>query len=663
MPRMLFLVVFALVALSGSAWADRQMENLSRGIVALPRPEGGLFVSWRLFGTDLEGIAFNLYRDGGDGPPVRVNAKPISGATCTIDATADPTAAAEYFLRPVIGGVEGASSRPVKAWQGDHLEIPIQPIEGYQPGDASMADLDGDGELEIVLHQVSRPRDNGSAGVTGEPVLDAYELDGTQLWRINLGKNIREGEHYTQFMVYDLDGDGRAEVVCKTADGTIDGTGSVIGDAEKDWRTLEQGSPRDGRILAGPEFLTVFDGPTGKALTTTDYVPGRDPINGWGGIGGNAGNDSFGNRCDRFLACVAYLDGERPSVVMCRGVYGRIVLAAWDWREGRLSQRWVFDTGASYPPFRDASPFAGMGGHSLSVGDVDGDGRDEIVYQAMVVDDDGTGLYSSGLRHGDAMHFTDIDPDRPGQEVFTIQENEDHAERFQTPGAALRDVRTGEILWSHSPTVDVPAGLTADIDPRHRGLEAWGGPGGLRTARGEQIGPAPRETDWCIWWDGDPLRELVSTGRIWRRRSREPQAAATAAGLPPGSDRFPPRAATTRVMKWNHETGQSEPIFSCDAVGASRGPALLGDLLGDWREELLLVAPDGKSLRLYTTTIPTDLRLTTLLHDPQYRLGIAWQNVVYNKPPHPGFYLGHGMTPPPRPALRLVGDGEALTGP
>ncbi|MFM1902248.1 MAG: Rhamnogalacturonan endolyase YesW precursor [Planctomycetota bacterium] len=661
MPRTCFAVLIALVALPGSVRAARQMENLSRGIVAVPRAEGGLFVSWRLFGTDPDGVAFNLYRDQAAGPPVKVNPEPLAAATCFVDAAADPTAEFEYFLRPVVEGVELASSRPVKAWRGDHLEIPIQSIEGYQPGDASMADLDGDGELEIVLHQVSRPRDNGSPGVTGEPVLDAYELDGTQLWRITLGKNIREGEHYTQFMVYDLDGDGRAEVVCKTADGTIDGTGGVIGDAEKDWRTLEPGSPRDGRILAGPEFLTVFDGQTGKALATTDYVPGRDPINGWGGIGGNAGNDSFGNRCDRFLACVAYLDGERPSVVMCRGVYGRIVLAAWDWREGRLSQRWVFDTGSSYPPFRDASPFAGMGGHSLSVGDVDGDGRDEIVYQAMVVDDDGTGLYSSGLRHGDAMHLTDIDPDRPGQEVFTVQENEDHAERFQTPGAALRDALTGEILWSHSPAVDVTAGLAADIDPRHRGLEAWGGPGGLRTARGEPIGPAPRETDWCIWWDGDPLRELVSTGRIWRRRNRGPQAAAT--GLPPGVDRFPLRAAATRVMKWNHETEQSEPIFSCDAVGASRGPALLGDLLGDWREELLLVAPDGKSLRLYTTTIPTDLRLPTLLHDPQYRLGIAWQNVVYNKPPHPGFYLGHGMTTPPRPTLRLIGDGEALTVP
>jgi rhamnogalacturonan endolyase len=654
-----FVVLLTACGLAGIADAARQMENLARGIVAVPRPEGGMFVSWRLFGTDPEGIAFNLYRDGGDGPPIKVTPEPLAGATCCIDATADPASALEYFLRPVVAGVEGPSSRTVKAWSGNCLEIPIISIDGYQPGDASVADLDGDGELEIVLHQVSRPRDNGSAGVTGEPVLDAYDLDGSLLWRIKLGKNIREGEHYTQFMVYDLDGDGRAELVCKTADGTVDGTGTVIGDAGKDWRTLEPGSPRDGRILAGPEFLTVFDGLSGKALATVDYLPGRDPIAGWGGIGGNAGNDSYGNRCDRFLACVAYLDGERPSVVMCRGVYGRIVLAAWDWRDGALSNRWVFDTGSSAPPFADASPYAGMGGHSLSVGDIDEDGRDEIVYQAMVVDDDGTGLYSSGLRHGDAMHLADIDPDRPGQEVFTVQENEDHAERFQTPGAALRDARTGEILWSHSPAIDVPAGLAADIDPRHRGLEAWGGPGGLRTARGVQIGPAPRETDWCIWWDGDPLRELVATGRVWRRWNRGPGSEPIRPGGP-GEGRVQPPPAVTRVMKWNPERGQSEPIFACAAVGVSRGPALVGDLLGDWREEMLLVAPDGKSLRLFTTTIPTDLRLPTLLHDPQYRQAIAWQNVVYNKPPHPSFYLGDGMAAPPRIALRLVGDGEAL---
>jgi rhamnogalacturonan endolyase len=647
-----------ILALAADARAERQMENLSRGIVAVPLQQGGMFVSWRLFATDPESVRFNVYRRQGDALATCITPEPLATATSVVDAGADPAADPHYHVRPVVDGVEGPASREVEGWRQRFLEIPVKPIEGYRPGDASVGDLDGDGELEVVVHQVSRPRDNGTAGVTGEPVLDAYELDGTFLWRINLGRNIREGEHYTQFMVYDLDGDGRAEVACKTADGTVDGAGTVIGDGEKDWRTLQPGSNRDGRILDGPEYLTVFDGRTGRGLATVDYEPGRGPIDGWGGIGGNAGNDAYGNRCDRFLACVAYLDGERPSLVTCRGVYGRIAIVAWDWRAGQLTRRWSFDTGVSRPPYDDASPYSGMGGHSLGVGDVDGDGRDEIVYQAMVVDDDGTGLYTTGLRHGDAMHLADIDPDRAGQEVFSVQENEEEVERFQTPGAALRDAASGEILWSHSPMADVPAGLVADIDPRHRGCEVWGGPGGLRDARGREIGPSPREADWCIWWDGDPLRELLTPGRDWSR-AFGPRGPVPTPSAGTGARRRP----ITRISKWNGVAGDTEPLFECDAAGVSRGPALLGDLVGDWREEMLLVAPGGESLRLYTTTMPTGMRLPTLLHDPQYRLGLAWQNVVYNKPPHPGFFLGHGMERPPRPALRLVGDGEALSRP
>jgi rhamnogalacturonan endolyase len=405
------IILALLVGLTASAQAQRQMENLTRGIVAVKQGEGAVYVGWRLFGTDPEKLAFNLYRVSGSGAPLKINEQPITGATNFIDHVADANQPLEYFVRPVLDGKELAPSKPAPAWDEDYLEIPIQPIAGYRPGDASIADLDGDGEYEIVLHQASNPKDNSFAGVTGAPILDAYELDGTHLWRINLGINIRDGEHYTQFMVYDLDGDGKAEMACKTADGTTDGTGQIIGDKSKDWRTHKPGDRTDGRILDGPEYFTIFDGQTGKALKTVDYIPNRYPIDGWGGIGGNGGNDSYGNRCDRFMACVAYLDGVRPSVVMCRGVYGRTVLAAWDWRNGELTSRWVFDSGISYPPFKDASPYSGMGGHSLAVADVDNDGKDEIVYHAMVVDDNGKGLYSTKWRHGDSMH---IRPSRPG---------------------------------------------------------------------------------------------------------------------------------------------------------------------------------------------------------------------------------------------------------
>lgn len=603
-----------------SAAPRRRMESLTRGLVAVKKENGEVFLSWRLFGTDPEGIAFHILRSTDDPRTmVQITDKPVTSTTHYVDKNAKTEEEFEYAVQ--LAGIQHRPARhpsaAVSALAQNYIEIPIKPIPGYRPGDASAADLDGDGKYEIVLHQVSRGRDNSHAGVTGRPVLDAYKLDGTFLWRIDLGINIREGEHYTQFMVYDLDGDGRAEVVCKTADGSVDGKGKVIGEKDKDWRTLDEGARSYGRVLAGPEYLTVFDGLTGAAMKTVDYIPGRNPINGWGGIGGNGGNDDYGNRCDRFLACIAYLDGKRPSVVMCRGVYGRIVLAAWDWRDGNLTSRWIFDSGISHPPFEDASPYSGMGGHSLSVGDVDGDGRDEIVYQAMVIDDNGKGLHTSGLRHGDAMYLGDLDPERPGLEIFTITENEGRTVRFKTPGAAMRDALTGKILWSHSPGIDVGQGMAADIDPRHPGCEAWGGPGGLRNAKGEQIGRAPRSTGWAVWWDGDLLRELLSGSRI---------------------------------NKWNWQTGIEETIFRTGEERWMRRPALTADLIGDWREELLVPGPEGKTLRLYTTTFPTKHRLPTLMHDPQYRLAVAWQNVVYNKPPLPGFFLGHGMKKPERPA-------------
>lgn len=608
------------------ARAERQMENLTRGIVAVKQADG-VYLGWRLFGTDPESIAFNVYRTSNAGIPVKVNPSPISDSTNFLDTGADTSQTLEYFVRPVLNDAELAPSAPVRVWNTNYLDIPIELIPGYRAGDASIADLDGDGEYEIVLHQTSQGRDNSFPGITGAPVLDAYELDGTRLWRINLGMNIREGEHYTQFMVYDLDGDGKAELACKTADGTIDGTGRVIGNSGKDWRHKEEGSRRYGRVLDGPEYFTIFDGLTGAALKTVDYIPPRYPIDGWGGIGGNGGNDNYGNRCDRFLACVAYLDGHRPSVVMCRGVYGRIVMTAWDWRENQLSIRWVFDSGISYPPYANASPFSGMGGHSLAVADVDSDGNDEIVYQAMTVDHDGKGLYSTGRRHGDSMHISDFYPDRPGLELFLITENEDSTVRLQTPGAGVHDARTGQVIWSHSPGIDVTAGLAADIDPRHRGYEVWGGPGGARNSRGDEISPKPRSTEWAIWWDGDLLRELL---------------------------------AATNITKWNWETGVEETIFSPEQGRFGPRPNLAGDFLGDWREEILATAPGGRALRLFTTTLPTRSRIYTLMHDPQYRLAIAWQNVVYNKPPHPGFFLGHGMAPAPRPRIRLVGKGEAI---
>jgi rhamnogalacturonan endolyase len=508
----------------------------------------------------------------------------------------------------------------------------------YNANDASAADLDGDGEYEIVLKwDPSNSRDTASPGLSGRVLLDAYELDGRRLWRIDLGRNIRAGAHYTQFIVYDLDGDGRAEVACKTADGTVDGRGRIIGDASKDYRSLSvptDGSPvndvrdrRYGKVLAGPEYFTVFDGRTGGVLASTDYIPGREPQDGWGGIGGNGGNDNNGNRVDRFLAGVAYLDGRLPSVIMARGYYGRTVLAAWDWRGGRLTSRWVFDSGSAPPPYPNpqASPFSGQGNHSLSIADVDADGRDEIVYGAMVVDDDGKGRFSTGLRHGDALHVGDLDPSRPGLEVFGVHENEEATVALKTPGLALYDARDGRILWGLLHGVDVGRGLAADIDPRYPGAEFWtDSPAGLLDVNGRRVSDAPAPVNFAVWWDADPLREILD-------------------GI--------------QISKWDWKTGTLMPLVTAVGAAANNGskatPALAADILGDWREEVIWRADDNQSLRIYTTAIPAISRMTTLMHDPQYRLAVAWQNVGYNQPPHPSFFIGEGMKMPIRRPIEV----------
>jgi rhamnogalacturonan endolyase len=604
---LLFLLATLLLA-AAEASAQRQMENLARGMVAIHPGEGKVYVGWRMLGTDPDEIGFNLYRSTEGGEPVKLNAQPITESTNYVDSHANLSRANSYFVRPVLGGREQEPSAPFTLPADrparPYLSIPLQTPDGCTPNDASVGDLDGDGEYEIVLHQAPRGRDNSQRGTTGPPVFEAYKLDGTLMWRIHLGRNIREGAHYTQFMVYDLDGDGRAEFACKTADGTIDGQGHVIGDAHADYRNSQ------GYILDGPELLTVFDGRTGAALATTDYLPPRGDVRQWG--------DDYGNRVDRFLACIAYLDGQRPSLVMCRGYYTRTVLVAWNFRDRRLTRLWTFDSDDGTPGNR---AYRGQGNHNLAVGDVDGDGKDEIVYGACAIDHDGRGLYTTGLGHGDAMHLSDIDPDRPGLEVFAIHERPRHP--F---GVNLRDARTGEVLWG-KPCGDPGRGVCMDIDPRYRGYECWASGAGLRglwNCRGEQISDTkPRSCNMGVWWDADPLREILDG---------------------------------VTISKWDYRNGRERQLLRAENCASNNGtksnPCLCADVLGDWREEVIWRTSDNRELRIYTTTIPTSRRQYTLMHDPIYRLSVAWQNVAYNQPTQPGFYMGAGMAPPPRPLIR-----------
>lgn len=612
MARNIVLILFVLFTFSGlraqTAYDHSRLkrEKPGRGLVVIKKDPSVNVITWRYLSSDPQHIAFNLYRDG-----KKINKAPLTGVTFFEDKISSDKALT-YTVKSVIKGKEEtlqSYTLPANAPTG-YINIPLEVPQGgvtssgeaytYSPNDASVGDADGDGEYEIFLKwDPSNAHDNSHKGYTGNVFIDCIKLDGTRLWRVDLGRNIRAGAHYTQFMVYDLDNDGIAEMVVKTADGTVDAKGKVIGDPKADYRNA------NGYIIEGPEFLTVFSGKTGEALQTIDYVPPRGDWQAWG--------DNYGNRVDRFLGAIAYLDGENPSVVMCRGYYTRTVLAAFDWKDGKLTQRWVFD---SDTPGNES--YRGQGNHNLRVGDVDGDGKDEIIYGSCAIDDNGTGLYNTGLGHGDAIHMTVFDPSLKGLQVWDVHEN-------KKDGSTFRDAATGEILFQLKSKIDVGRAMAADIDPTHRGVEMWSwDSGGIRNIKGEittdKVAVQGNPTDslaevlsvnMAVWWDGDLSRELLDKNR---------------------------------VTKYDPESQRITLLFKAEGAASNNGtkatPAIQGDLVGDWREEILLRTEDNKNLRLYVSPYPTSYRFHSFIEDPVYRISMATQNVAYNQPTQPGFYFG-----------------------
>ena len=637
-----------------------QMEKLDRGLVALPARDKGVYLSWRLLGTDSKQVCFDVERDG------KIIAHQLKATNYT-----DKSGSSAHTYRIITYQEEPRmdtraareESKAVKPWADLYKSLPVDRPQGgtatdgreytYTPNDCSVGDVDGDGEYEIILKwDPTNSHDNSHDGYTGDQILDCYKLDGTKLWRVNLGKNIRSGAHYTQFLVYDFDGDGRAEMVCKTSAGSVDGLGKYVSEVatEADIRSIDnQADYRNerGRILTGSELLTVFSGETGKALHTIWYNPNRAF-----GVGtqvaegeklekgypayskewGDKANQ--GNRGERYLACVAYLDGagKRPSAVMCRGYYTRAYLWAVDFDGKQLTTKWLH---ASVSPKQPTA--YGQGAHGIAVGDVDGDGCDEITYGSAAIDHDGSLLYSTGLGHGDAQHLGDLDPDRPGLEYFMVHEAKPY-------GSDLRDAKTGEILLRTYDKDDTGRGLAADIDANHRGCELWSADTPcVRDIKGQPISQKDRSEDlgnnekrafkpfsrmpamnFRIYWDGDLQDELLANGR------------------PP---HFPPY-----LQKWNGKEAVALPLsngkqlyemgHSVSCNWSKANPNLQADLFGDWREEVIYWdESDASHLNIFTTNEPTDYRVPTLMHDHVYRMGIAWQNVSYNQPPHLGYYL------------------------
>ena len=575
-----------------------QMEKLNRGVVAVRQGPDKVAVAWRYLSQDPENVTFDVYRDGR-----KVNRQPLKESTYFIDSYRG-TRAATYEVRPSRGNLSGSCTLPAGAPSG-YLRIPLdKPSLGVDPfgreyfyiaNDATVGDMDGDGEMEIVLKwDPTNWRDNSQDGFTGPTYVDCYKLDGRKLWRIDLGDNIRSGAHYTHLCVADFDNDGCCEMMCRTSDNTQDGVGKVIGDRRADWRNIK------GRVIAGPEYMTVFSGLTGEALASERLATTRGEIMDFG--------DGYANRSDRFLMAVAYLDGIHPSAVIGRGYYARTKIAAYDWDGERLSCRWLFD---SANPGCEA--YGGQGNHNLRIADVDGDGCDEIIYGQMALDHDGTGLYSTGMYHGDALHLVS-DVDNRKYYVWGCHEN-------RKDGTTLREAATGKVILHFPSDKDIGRCMAADIDPRYPGVELWSpNTGGVLSFDGRLISPEMPfvsevamqiPVNMAVWWDGDLLRELLDRNQ---------------------------------VSKYNPATGASDVLTTFEGCmwnnGTKANPCLQGDILGDWREEVLMRDDDSTELRLYMTPYQTKYRFHTFLEDPVYRNSLANENVGYNQPTQPGFYFG-----------------------
>jgi len=703
-----------------------QLEKLDRGLVATSTSEG-VFVSWRLLvseatgatATGLTGTDFTVYRNG-------AAIATVTDSTNLLDPAG--TATSQYSVAPVVGGVEGEASPAVMPWADGYVDLPLQkPADGvtpkgdaytYSANDMSVGDVDGDGQYEyIVKWDPSNSKDVSQIGYTGNVYVDTYESDGRLLNRIDLGVNIRAGAHYTQVLAYDYDGDGKSELLLKTAPGTkttrYAQSGAVASENfislpkedreagvtnQDDYRvsasgyyehvvdmfvgwqdlpevasgqwpaTLEEAfgipvtheyplsradaaeltdyfmdvyaparSPRnllrtfEGFILSGPEYMTVFEGATGKELQTVPVKTARyDDGLAWGDYA--MARIEPGNRVDRYLGGVAYLDGVHPSAIFARGYYTRSTIVAYDWNGKKLTERWYADSGfpAMTNPFNDSphgrdgsnpeyATLTTQGFHSLSAADVDGDGKQEVVYGSATLDDDGSLLYSSfdtlpegsaapgteaRLGHGDAMHVTDIDPNRPGLEIFTVHEGATSAPY----GYALRDAATGEVIYGEYSGKDTGRGMIGDIDPTVPGLETWATR--LRSASGDSLPGTAPGTNQSIRWAADGTTQIVNG------------------------------TADADVTIDSYTDGRLLTAAGTRSNNGTKGTAsLVADVFGDWREELLVRTADSGAIRIYLSTSVTDRKLYTLMHDKQYRAEVARQNTTYNQPSYTGFYL------------------------
>ena len=625
----------------------------------------GVYLSWRAFDEDLDSngnvtSSFTVYRNG---------AAIAEGLKVTNCVDEGGSASDTYTVVGSNDGALGLSAVSTAVWNNQYQEfklnrpsdqtMPDGSSASYTANDMSVGDLNGDGDLELIVKWYpSNAKDNSGSGYTGTTFLDAYDINfstgsAVLMWRIDLGINIRSGAHYTQFQVWDYDADGKAEIAVKTADGTttydanLNETGFVGACSMAALDTASIASENDyrnssGYVLDGPEYFSMFNGEDGTIIDTVEYLPGRGSVSAWG--------DAYGNRVDRFLSGTAYLNGTTPFAVFARGYYTRTCLTAYylstaDDGTQSIGVYWQFDT------LNAGAQYEGQGNHALAVNDVDGDGCDEIIYGSLTVDNDGSVLYSTGLGHGDAEHVGDWIPGRAGLEVMDVHEHDNASYHVE-----IHDAETGEVLTGYYTGKDTGRGVASDIDPRYEGAEYWSIANPAYTGSDEPSwdtrtanvfsslsgiydssdasgssmitvneGATP-PSNFSIYWDGDLLAEMQDHTF--------------------NSEAYVP--LTTTIEKWDYEKGQNVNLFESSQVLTSNGTkgnlGLVADILGDWREEIIArCAGDNSRIRVYSTTIQTDYVIPCLLTDLAYREGVAWQNVGYNQPAHTSYLISNGL--------------------
>lgn len=631
----------------------RQMEKLDRGLIAI-KTDGGVYLSWRLFdsednifGSADKNVSFNVYRDG----------KKIS-EVATKTNYVDSTVGTNYSVAPVMNGVEGDKCDAVTVNENSYFDIPLSKPDdetiydpsgnelatySFFPADCSTGDVDGDGEYEIIVKWTSSEHDVGSPGdpaYSGTVHLAAYKLDGTKLWKndIELGKNVYSSAHTLQFLVYDFDGDGKSEVICQTSLGSKDGQGKYVSNAaqtdeeikaitDKENSTADYRSS-SGVITKGEEFLTVFNGETGAAMDTISLPTTRGSENGvdYG--------DDFGNRSNRFVSDIAYLDGEKPYAIYLRGYYfgrngkQRTSIAGISWDGTALSPTYRFDTQKGQEGYYDgAYQYVGNGNHNCTVADVDNDGKDEFITGAlcMEVNDDNEfrPKWCTYLQHGDALHIGNYDPTHTGFEFFTVHEDSGTNSLSGNDitldfGMSVIDAETGNIMFHEGASADTGRGVMANVGAGGY-YQIWSAKNSARQSNGgtdfttatSLTGRNTPSMNFRIFWDGDLYDNLLDGANItdWNGRNM--------------SNIFSARN------------------YDCVSInGTKANPSLQADLFGDWREEVVYPTSDGTALRVFSTTDTTDYKIKTLMQDPVYRSGVAAEQTAYNQPPHVGFYMG-----------------------